>query len=95
MIPENLKALIVSNCKHYNHYARLSLTYQSDATNRVLMVEFRMTVETIASTLKMLGYEVEVAMETIESVSWYEKIITFVVINGETIFDDGDGDNAD
>lgn len=88
MIPENLKALIVSNCKHYNHYARLSLNYQSDATDRVLMVEFRETVDTITTTLKMLGYDVEVATKTIESVGWYEKIITFVVVNGETIFDE-------
>lgn len=87
-IPNELKVLLASNCRNYNLFARRTLTYQSDAADRVLMAEFRMTVETIASTLKMLGYEVEVDMETIESVSWYEKIITFVVINGETIFDE-------
>lgn len=88
MIPENLKALIVSNCKHYNHYARHSLTYQSDATDRVLMVEFRETVDTIATTLTMLGYEVSTETARIESDSWDANIITAVKVNNETVFED-------
>lgn len=86
MIPDNLKALIVSNCKLHNRFARLTLTHQSDSTDRVLMVEYRETVETIAITLKMLGYEVAMETKTIESDSWYEKIITSVTVNNETIY---------
>lgn len=87
-IPNDLKTLLASNCRLYNHFARLSLTYQSTDTDRVLMAEFRMTVDTIATTLKMLGYEVEVDTETIESVGWYEKVITFVEVNHETVYED-------
>lgn len=86
MIPNNLKALIVSNCKLHNRFARLTLTPQSDTTDRVLMVEYRETVETIVTTLKMLGYEVAVETKTVESDSWYEKIITSVTVNNETIY---------
>lgn len=86
MIPNNLKALIVSNCKLHNRFARLTLTPQSDTTDRVLMVEYRETIETIATTLKMLGYDVAVETKTVESDSWYEKIITSVTVNDETVY---------
>lgn len=85
-IPNDLKTLLASNCRNYNLFARRSLTYQSAAADRVLMVEFRETVDTIATTLTMLGYEVSMEIAHIESDSWDANIITAVKVNNEIIF---------
>jgi hypothetical protein len=86
MIPENLKKLIVTNCEHYNYFVRLSLEDQSTEIDRIIQAEYHMTVDAIATTLKMLGYEVVEETETIESRCWYGKIITAVKVNNEVVF---------